>query len=90
MSIGVSPNLDSKILDNTKIILDKNGFYRNKRNYGKKTNNLFFHLGIIGGPWLAHKAMHDAINCVEYISGKNTHKNPKPTFSQDVFIAYLR
>ena len=27
------------------------------------------------GPWLAHKAMHDAINCVEYISsGKNIHK----------------
>ena len=75
MSIGVSPNLDSKILDNTKIILDKSGYIETNDNYETNTNNLFAIGDIIGGPWLAHKAMHDAINCVEYIStGKNTHK----------------
>ena len=75
MSIGVSPNLDSKILDNTNIILDKSGYIETNDNYETSTNNLFAIGDIIGGPWLAHKAMHDAINCVEYIStGKNTHK----------------
>ena len=75
MSIGVSPNLDSKILDNTNIILDKTGYIETNDNYETNTNNLFAIGDIIGGPWLAHKAMHDAINCVEYIStGKNTHK----------------
>ena len=75
MSIGVSPNLDSKIIDNTKIILDKSGYIETNDNYETNTNNLFAIGDIIGGPWLAHKAMHDAINCVEYIStGKNTHK----------------
>jgi len=75
MSIGVSPNLDSKILDNTNIILDKSGYIETNDNYETNTNNLFAIGDIIGGPWLAHKAMHDAINCVEYIStGKNTHK----------------
>ena len=75
MSIGVSPNLDSKILDNTNIILDKFGYIETNDNYETNTNNLFAIGDIIGGPWLAHKAMHDAINCVEYIStGKNTHK----------------
>ena len=75
MSIGVSPNLDSKILDNTNIILDKSGYIETNDNYETNTKNLFAIGDIIGGPWLAHKAMHDAINCVEYIStGKNTHK----------------
>ena len=75
MSIGVSPNLDSKIIDNTKIILDKSGYIETNDNYETNTNNLFAIGDIIGGPWLAHKAMHDAINCVEYIStGQNTHK----------------
>ena len=75
MSIGVSPNLDSKILDNTNIILDKFGYIETNDNYETNTNNLFAIGDIIGGPWLAHKAMHDAINCVEHIStGQNTHK----------------
>ena len=75
MSIGVSPNLDSKITENIKLNLDKAGYIETNDNYETNTANLFAIGDIIGGPWLAHKAMHDAINCVEYIStGQNTHK----------------
>ena len=75
MSIGVSPNLDTKIIENTKLKLDKAGYIETNDNYETNTSNLFAIGDIIGGPWLAHKAMHDAINCVEYIStGQNTHK----------------
>ena len=75
MSIGVSPNLDTKIIENTKLKLDKAGYIETNDNYETNTTNLFAIGDIIGGPWLAHKAMHDAINCVEYIStGQNTHK----------------
>ena len=75
MSIGVSPNLDPKIIENTKLKLDKSGYIETNDNYETNTTNLFAIGDIIGGPWLAHKAMHDAINCVEYIStGQNTHK----------------
>ena len=75
MSIGVSPNLDTKIIENTKLKLDKAGYIETNDNYETNTENLFAIGDIIGGPWLAHKAMHDAINCVEYIStGQNTHK----------------
>ena len=75
MSIGVSPNLDTKIIENTKLKLDKAGYIETNDNYETNTANLFAIGDIIGGPWLAHKAMHDAINCVEYIStGQNTHK----------------
>jgi dihydrolipoamide dehydrogenase len=75
MSIGVSPNLDTKIIENTKLKLDKVGYIETNDNYETNTANLFAIGDIIGGPWLAHKAMHDAINCVERIStGQNTHK----------------
>ena len=75
MSIGVSPNLDNKIIENTKLKLDKTGYIETNDNYETNTANLFAIGDIIGGPWLAHKAMHDAINCVEHIStGQNTHK----------------
>ncbi len=75
MSIGVSPNLNTKIIENTKLKLDKAGYIETNDNYETNTANLFAIGDIIGGPWLAHKAMHDAINCVEYIStGQNTHK----------------
>ena len=75
ISIGVLPNLDNIIIENTKINLDKSGYIETNDNYETNTKNLFAIGDIIGGPWLAHKAMHDAINCVEYISsGKNIHK----------------
>ena len=75
MSIGVSPNLDTKIIENTKLKLDKAGYIETNDNYETNTVNLFAIGDIIGGPWLAHKAMHDAINCIEHIStGQNTHK----------------
>ena len=76
MSIGVSPNLDTKIIENTKLKLDKAGYIETNDNYETNTANLFAIGDIIGGPWLAHKAMHDAINCVEHIStGQKTHKH---------------
>src|SRR6056300_276971 len=75
MSIGVSPNLVTKIIENTKLKLDKAGYIETNDNYETNTANLFAIGDIIGSPWLAHKAMHDAINCVEYIStGQKTHK----------------
>ena len=75
ISIGVLPNLDKKIIENTKINLDKAGYIETNDNYETNIKNLFAIGDIIGGPWLAHKAMHDAINCIEYISlGKNIHK----------------
>ena len=44
-------------------------------NYETNIKGLYAIGDIIGAPWLAHKAMHDAINCVTHIStGNNTHK----------------
>ena len=75
VSIGVIPNLDKEIINNTGIKIDKEGYIETNNNYETNIKNLFAIGDIIGGPWLAHKAMHDALNCVNYISTKkSTHK----------------
>tara|TARA_B100000579_G_scaffold133120_1_gene107611 strand:- start:160 stop:1533 length:1374 start_codon:yes stop_codon:yes gene_type:complete len=68
ISIGVIPNLDNEIIVNTGIKLDKSGYIETDKKYETNIKNLFAIGDIIGGPWLAHKAMHDAINCINFIS----------------------
>ena len=75
VSIGVVPNLDKGIIDQTNLKIDDSGYILTNNNYETNIKNLFAIGDVIGGPWLAHKAMHDALNCVNYIStNKNTHK----------------
>ena len=75
ISIGVVPNLDDQIIQKTSISNNKSGYIETNRNYETNVKNIFAIGDIIGGPWLAHKAMHDAINCINYIvSGKSSHK----------------
>tara|TARA_Y100000768_G_scaffold201845_1_gene151772 strand:- start:166 stop:1542 length:1377 start_codon:yes stop_codon:yes gene_type:complete len=75
ISIGVIPNLDNNIIKNTGISLDKDGYIKTNGNYETNIKNLFAIGDIIDGPWLAHKAMHDAINCVNFIKNNQTsHK----------------
>ena len=75
ISIGVVPNLDDQILQKTSISNNKSGYIETNGNYETNVKNIFAIGDIIGGPWLAHKAMHDAINCINYIvSGKSSHK----------------
>ena len=75
ISIGVMPNLDDQILQKTSISNNKSGYIETNGNYETNVKNIFAIGDIIGGPWLAHKAMHDAINCINYIiSGKSSHK----------------
>ena len=75
ISIGVIPNLDNKIIEKTSITTDKSGYIETNNNYETGIKNIFAIGDIIGGPWLAHKAMHDAINCINFIAkGNSTHK----------------
>ena len=70
------PNLDDQIIQKTSISNNKSGcIERPMVTMGTNVKNIFAIGDIIGGPWLAHKAMHDAINCINYIvSGKSSHK----------------
>lgn len=75
VSIGVVPNIGKDITDEFKLNLDKSGYLETTNEGMTNYNNLFAIGDISGGPWLAHKASHEAINCINFIkTKKNTHK----------------
>ncbi len=62
-------NIDQNVACDALIHINTN------HNYETNIKGLYAIGDIIGAPWLAHKAMHDAINCVTHIStGNDTHK----------------
>ena len=75
VSIGVVPNISKDITDEFSLNLDKSGYLETTNEGMTNYNNLFAIGDISGGPWLAHKASHEAINCINFIkTKKNTHK----------------
>ena len=75
LSVGVIPNLDKDFISSLNLNLSDTGYINTNHNYETNTKGLYAIGDIIGAPWLAHKAMHDAINCVTHIStGNDTHK----------------
>ena len=75
VSIGVIPNISKKISDEFNLELDKSGYVKTNDSCMTNVENLFAIGDISGGPWLAHKASHEAINCINFIKhNKITHK----------------
>ncbi len=75
LSVGVIPNLDKEFISSLNLNLSDTGYINTNHNYVTNIEGLYAIGDIIGAPWLAHKAMHDAINCVTHIStGNNTHQ----------------
>jgi len=75
VSIGVIPNITKKITDEFDLNLDKSGYLITTNEGMTNHKNLFAIGDISGGPWLAHKASHEAINCINFIkTNKNSHK----------------
>ncbi len=75
LSVGVIPNIDKDFINSLSLNLTDTGYINTNHNYETNIKGLYAIGDIIGAPWLAHKAMHDAINCVTHIStGNDTHK----------------
>ncbi len=75
LSVGVIPNMDKDFISSLNLNLSDTGYINTNHNYETNIRGLYAIGDIIGAPWLAHKAMHDAINCVTHIStGNDTHK----------------
>ncbi len=75
LSVGVTPNIDKDFISSLSLNLSDTGYINTNHNYETNIKGLYAIGDIIGAPWLAHKAMHDAINCVTHIStGNDTHK----------------
>jgi dihydrolipoamide dehydrogenase len=72
MAVGISPNTEDLGLENTKVKLDRGHIVTDA--YLATSEPGVYAIGdVAGAPWLAHKASHEAIICVEKIAGKNPH-----------------
>ena len=68
VAVGIEGNIKNLGLENTSIQIKNNQIVTYE--YGKTDEKNIFAIGdVAGAPWLAHKASHEGIHCVEYIAG---------------------
>ncbi len=75
VSIGVQANLDGVLGDGLKLELDR-GYVKTSDAYETSVPGIYAAGDIIGPPWLAHVASHEAIEAVEgmFLKGKKPKK----------------
>ncbi len=67
-AVGISPNTENLGLENTKVKLDRGHLVTNQ--WCQTDEPGVYAIGdVAGAPWLAHKASHEGIICVEKIKG---------------------
>lgn len=72
VAIGVQGNIENIGFEKTGIQIEK-GWIKVDEYYRTNVPNIYAIGDIIGPPWLAHVASHEAIVCVEKIAGKDIH-----------------
>ncbi|MCW8834790.1 MAG: dihydrolipoyl dehydrogenase [Rhodospirillales bacterium] len=73
-AVGVTPNTENIGLDKAGVKLDEKGFIATDEWCKTSASGVFAIGDVAGAPCLAHKASHEAIICVEKISGqKDVH-----------------
>jgi len=79
VAVGVKANIKDLGLEYTDIIVENKNIKIHE--CGKTNDPKFYAIGdVAGGPWLAHKASHEGILCVENIAGlKKNHIELKDT-----------
>jgi dihydrolipoamide dehydrogenase len=71
-AVGIVANIENIGIEKTKIKVENGRIITDA--YLKTDEAGVYAIGdIVQGPWLAHKASHEAIICVEKIAGKNPH-----------------
>lgn len=71
LAVGVVGNTENIGIETTKIIVLQNHIKVNK--WGETDEPGIFAIGdVTGAPWLAHKASHQGVTCVEHIAGLET------------------
>jgi dihydrolipoamide dehydrogenase len=75
VAIGVEANLDGLLAPGVKFELDR-GFLVTNESYQTSVKGIYGAGDIIGPPWLAHVASHEAVEMVEglFVPGKKPHK----------------
>jgi dihydrolipoamide dehydrogenase len=75
VAIGVEANLEGVLASGVKLELDR-GYLKTNERYETSVKGIYGSGDIIGPPWLAHVASHEAVEAVEglFLKGKKPHK----------------
>ncbi|HBX66716.1 MAG TPA: dihydrolipoyl dehydrogenase, partial [Balneolaceae bacterium] len=60
-------------LDKAGVKTEKGSIVVDKKSYKTDTDGIYAIGDVIGAPWLAHKASHEATVCIEQLAGENPH-----------------
>lgn len=69
LAVGIQPNVEGIGIENLGLTQDKAGFIQVDGYLRTGVEGLYAIGDLVQGPWLAHKASHEAIICVEKIAG---------------------
>ena len=78
VAIGIEANTENLGLETTKIQLDKSGHIITNNHCQTDDASIFSIGDVTKGPWLAHKASHEALLAVETIGATIDHRCPMP------------
>ncbi|HYW35608.1 MAG TPA: dihydrolipoyl dehydrogenase [Balneolaceae bacterium] len=70
-AVGVAGNVEGIGLDEIGVEYEKGTIKVDRETYQTNVENIYAIGDVAGGPWLAHKASHEGINCVEKMAGED-------------------
>ncbi len=70
-AVGVVGNVEGIGLEKAGVKVEKGSIVVNTETYETDAKGVYAIGDVIGAPWLAHKASHEAVYCVEKIAGMN-------------------
>ncbi|TVR14904.1 MAG: dihydrolipoyl dehydrogenase [Balneolaceae bacterium] len=73
-AVGVTGNIENIGLDKAGVETEKGAIKVDTKTYKTTAENIYAIGDVIGAPWLAHKASHEAVILAEQLAGQN----PKP------------
>jgi dihydrolipoamide dehydrogenase len=72
-AVGVTGNVENLGLDKAGVKHEKGAIKVDRKTYKTDADNIYAIGDVIGAPWLAHKASHEAIVLVEQLAGMKPH-----------------
>ena len=72
-AVGVVGNTENLGLEEAGVKFEKNTIEVDKSTYKTSADNIYAIGDVTGAPWLAHKASHEGIVCVEQLAGLDAH-----------------
>ncbi len=72
-AVGVTGNVENLGLDKAGVKHEKGDIIVDKKTYKTSADGIYAIGDVIGAPWLAHKASHEAVVLAEQLAGKKPH-----------------